>query len=126
MTQPNDTIAPALSAEEWRGEETWDTLVALYRFNGGVFFHCGDGSGSAIGGDHLAAAVALANHALPDDDPRKITRADVARLNIEVARADAEYDAALRSDPQDLSGFDRFNELRTLAAKLAALLPPAQ
>lgn len=57
----------------------------------------------------------LANAALPDDSPYKITRADVDALGVA---------ATLIEDLKYLAS-GRPAELRVLAAKLAAPLPPS-
>ncbi len=77
-----DSIAPALSAEEWA-------------FRSGITL--------GVHGS-LPRMIALANAALPDDSPYKITRGDVDALRLE-------------SGPSEAFLF-------RLAAKLAALLPP--
>ena len=67
-------------------------------------------------GDKIPAVIALANHALPDGHPLKITREDVNEL-ASIAR-DHQY-------PYGPSGrIDEGDILAKLAAKLAALLPP--
>jgi hypothetical protein len=75
--------------------------------------------------DDLHALVALASAALPDDDPRKITREEV-----EVAKDIAEAALAVEGDDRKPHGAMVFvpdveaAALLRLAAKLAALLPP--
>lgn len=61
--------------------------------------------------DDRHRAVALANHALPDGDPRKITRADVDALRDD-----------LSDHPDDRARQEAV--LRRIADKIAALLPP--
>lgn len=73
----------------------------------------------------LAAAMALANAALPDGDPRKITRDDI-RLLWEVANSQE-----FCSEDIDDRGRDHFDNgdkqrIAALSAKLAAFLPPEQ
>jgi hypothetical protein len=66
------------------------------------------------------AQIAKHNAALPDDDPRKITREDVALLR-------SEYEAIMdaQSDEYwDAVAVERANGFKALADKLAALLPP--
>jgi len=60
----------------------------------------------------IAGVMALANHALPDDDPRKITRADVENLRDEA-----------RAQREQYSDEHMGLWLDGLADKLAALLP---
>lgn len=69
--------------------------------------------------DELAWMVAVGNEELPDEDPRKITRADVEV--VKRAAAACEY---MPSGEDDVIG--PFHEsLLSVAAKLNALLPPA-
>jgi hypothetical protein len=56
--------------------------------------------------------IALLNSELPDGDPRKITREDVALLR--------SLDVRTAESP------DLMHDIDTLAAKLAALLPPEE
>ena len=77
-------IAPALTPEEWAragnaqelsfGADGWVTAKAsrtdAYR----------DGALNVKASDRLPALIALANAALPDDDPRKITREWIDRM----------------------------------------------
>ncbi len=91
----SDELKPALSAEEW----------ALP--NGPARQHIWDHGG-------LEQLIAVANAALPDDSPYKITRADVEEL--ESVAADAIN--AARWSERDVA------PLRAIAAKIAALLPP--
>jgi hypothetical protein len=108
-------MRPALTPDEW-----------YRRKSGAVFTHMiGDETHiivadpdeqlvSVTGPNELHALAALANDALPDDDPRKLSRTDLAVLSILLERLD-------RNQP---------NTLRLLAlaeslhAKLLALLPP--
>lgn len=106
------TIPPALSAEQWK-----DALAVAIVPNGvspgcvALFqMYCDEyGYATYASSSDLPKFIALANAALPDDSPNKITRADVAFLN-EIAGA--LYSGAW-SGPAE-----------RLAAKLAALLPP--
>jgi hypothetical protein len=93
----------------------------------GDFYGSGDGGvyvGAHTGGDmevghRYHALVALANAALPDTDPRKITRARVDALR-DVAR---EIDAENKSMITSLGWADDF--LLALADSLESYLPPA-
>jgi hypothetical protein len=119
-----NTIAPALNAEEWTRME-WDDCpepkllapglsVAVYAGRLDLARHTifqgelvQDGRVIVTNPIGLAATLALANAALPDDSPYKITRADVG--------------AILYTDPDS----DEFGPvMERVAAKLAALLPP--
>ena len=69
-----------------------------------------------------AAAMALANAALPDDSPHRITAADVVALVQGAETIDALDNFAYATpDPATRADADA---LRRLAAKLRALLPP--
>jgi len=102
MSQNDQSIQPALTPEEW-------ALV-------------GNGRLGALNDlverwdrENLAFVIALANHALPDGDPRKITREDVAWLYTLTTDVDNGNYQIFASD---------VTCLRFIAAKLAALLPP--
>jgi hypothetical protein len=85
-------IKPALPPEKWAEIRTGDFMMPLW-----------DNS-------DFAGVAAAANHLMPDDDPRKIVRADVA---------------ALRSILAGDENAGRFwILLEPLTAKLNALLPP--
>ena len=93
-----DRIEPALTPDQWA--RYWMEAEEMVRDT------------DATVQDYLAREypnpareIALANAALPDDDPRKITRADVHELAYMADQTD--NDALLR-----------------IAAKLDALLPP--
>ena len=109
---PMDTkeIKPALTAEEW---------AEIKRLSARGYFQATADlppqlRALALDFDQFRA-MAVANAALPDDDPRKITRDEVAMI-AEEARVRSwngtHYDLSLAPD------------WNRLAAKLAALLPP--
>ena len=119
----SEKIKPALTAEEWSTLKD-GYYVELSGCRIGIDTDGLDVRGRFMGEEATVprecapALMALANAALPDDDPRKITREDVAACrafdfnfwgmesdSVEVRRADCE-------------------RLQLLAAKLAALLPP--
>lgn len=118
---PNDTpVPPALTDAEWASflsplwdealdhracRDVCDTLVA---HDSGEL----QGFTPTPGGIHYA--IAVLNAALPHDHPGKITPEDVALLR------------RLANDPIALSVADHGldDALRTVAGKLAALLPP--
>jgi hypothetical protein len=88
-------ITPALSAEDWR-----EVLPNI------------------IGSQAVPhQTMAIANAALPDDDPRKITRADVETVIAGAYAATDEF-------PLDPDAMALEASLHRVAAKLAALLPP--
>lgn len=98
-------IAPALTAEEWASKSKADAGGVRFTlelgFVGVVPQITFDGVGPMLRYSDMPALMALANAALPDDDPRKITRADVETLR--------RHDDAI---------------LDRIADQLAALLPP--
>ena len=117
----SEELKPALSAEEWAGEPPYlvakveSTSPGIWLLDWGksgrvlrvrnddeTEFDCTDG----------AALMAIANHALPDSDPRKITRADIEPL-IRAA-----------GDIRPLGFADDAQALCELYAKLESLLPP--
>lgn len=105
----NTDITPALTPAEWR------ECVSIER--GG-----GDPLTYAILADPQKA-IAWINGNLPDDDPRKITRADVLRIEAAVLAVIAGAKAsAMVGVNGGVDGLDA--GLSRLAAKLAALLPP--
>jgi hypothetical protein len=88
-----DQITPALTAEEWA---RWQR-------------HDDDGRRGMLVGERDAAKVAaLGNAALPDDDPRKITRAHIEAL-MECVK---------------FTGGPEADKAEELAKILTALLPP--
>jgi hypothetical protein len=112
-------ITPALTADDWarwRHPMNVNAYESLYYQEGG-----------GVRGNH--AVMALANSELPDDDPQKITREMVERM-----QQAATY---VRSATRQEYGYDEgnwgnvprhyiavANGLDADAAKLAALLPP--
>lgn len=112
----DEKIEPALTAEEWIDSE-WRTTP--YEVNSSisvdpsvhllVFRH--DRETRAIPfatPREFAAIIALANHALPDGHPLKITRQDAADMQ-EIAKHGDWFGVS---------------DVARVAAKLAALLPP--
>lgn len=114
------TIPPALTPEEWRArtdgsefalphvfEDERGRRVRYYVDYGNTY-----GGYESLSGDGLPEMIALANAALPDGDPRKLTWDDVRMLE------------ELASEPAD--GFTvPAEKIRNLASRVAALLPPA-
>lgn len=116
-------IAPALTAEEWNeGDHRDGSYVSFAR---GVV-DCRD---SAFDGEFAPALMALANDSLPDDSPYKITFEDWSDLKS--AMSNMETLASQLEDRPDLAGSAypgavrrRANTLKSLADKIAAILPP--
>lgn len=120
----NQTIAPALTPQEAKDERI--IIPSPVAMPGHFMLFEIDSRGLAIsvsGSRDVALThadcvrlAAIANHALPDGHPLKITREDVNEL-ASIAR-DHQY-------PYGPSGrIDEGDILAKLAAKLAALLPP--
>jgi hypothetical protein len=90
-------IEPALTAEEWAtGPRRARVEIAMSQSDGGIvqirepeqFGRERPRQQASVEGDDLPALIALANAALPDTDPRKITRAmveDIRHAAAEVA-----------------------------------------
>lgn len=89
-------VPPALTAEEWE--------YALGQPHGLLEYLMRPAE----------AIIASANHALPDDDPRKITREWVEQLRA--------WAGVLENDRGDVAGAD----LRSIADALESYLPPAK
>ncbi len=117
----SDELKPALSAEEWA--QSGEYGQRLWTFDNGVQVAIPDAGGAevnwdgavydsrmqALGDKHLAV-IALLNHALPNDSPYKITRADAHDCLVGAV--------FIRQHADDGSA------LRRLADKLFAILPP--
>lgn len=112
-----DEIKPALTREEWSEKEHRISRREVMSGGKGFVIDGPDPSDSVYvdSPDDLAAAVALANDALPDGHPLKITREDVAALHVVLSGYGSEF---VEDGKGDVARCER------LAAKLAALLPP--
>ncbi len=127
----SEEIRPALTPEEWEepsvysiGREEVDGDVDAMRVGirveqnreAGTRYLVGWNENSdypyesVIQGEKIAKLVAIANHALPDGHPLKITREDVKEMEI----------ASYLLDGEGRDGA----AIAAIAAKLAALLPP--
>jgi hypothetical protein len=119
----SDEIKPALTPEEWAsvmadnrddfGDETGPLKGVAIAYTNGILR-----DGMLCNPYAPDALIALLNHALPDADSRKFTQDDVdALLTIAFRIEDA--------DSVMLGGKTWAEvELRALAARIAALLPP--
>ncbi len=108
-------IKPALSAEEWAtdlgsAERDGAWVYAAKGFAGVVVGRDDQKTGVHLSEDALPALIAIANAALPDDSPYKITRDDIGLIGYAIM--------ALHHRPVNQAKLD------SLAAKLEALLPP--
>lgn len=99
-------IEPALTAEEWARIERDVPIMRISTVD----------DVCSLDLDDKVAAIAIANHTLPDGDPRKITRDDVDFLEW-VAE---QMRKAPIGSPDDDAKLDRF------ADRLRALLPPEE
>jgi hypothetical protein len=110
-------IAPALKPDEWAARKR-DYLI-LDRIGGEEYVVIDGPDGEEVnvaGADALFAMIALANHALPADDPRKFTHDHVRRLR-EALLTLEEGDSHAEVD-EDLDA------LTQLVIVVSALLPP--
>ena len=106
-------IAPALEPEEWKHRRCGP--VSLDRVDDETHIVVTDPDGEIVsvsGPAEVFALMALANDALPEGDPRKITREKVQLLEALTADTWAGHRAA-----------DQRDALAQLARSLAALLP---
>jgi hypothetical protein len=88
-----DKIEPALSAEEWTTPHaTRESGYAAAEPEGLVLAKMpGAYLGHHVDAWDIPTLIALANHALPDSDPRKITRELLARIREIVSQSDIAY-----------------------------------
>jgi hypothetical protein len=108
-----DRVEPALSGYEWshvrRGGDTLrdaqlDAAIEGVR---------------RLRAEHMPALIALANAALPDSDPRKITREMVAAMR------DAAHSAESRHDRSgELVDYETQRQFEQWADALSSYLPP--
>jgi hypothetical protein len=108
-------IAPALKPDEWKARDCGYAKIDCVWEETHVVVRDPDGEVVSVSGpDEIFALIALANDALPDDDPRKITREKVRLL------------IAMTDKPWDASGtLEQHTAVRKLVRALEALLPPA-
>lgn len=123
------TIKPALSAEEWADVQSYQTGCTVFR--GGVSaspldmgkrvrLGGGDDDGCIeIGKVEAPFVIALANAALPDDDPRKITPALVEYLRTAAHDAEARHD-----ESGEMSDYEEQQQLLAWAEAISSYLPP--
>lgn len=103
-------LTPALTPGNWEGL----TMHPFFIRRGKLHMWTGDG---VLLLEQLDGIIALANHALPDTDPRKLGWSDVEMLEDLAEDVDGEWGIGDMKDPKVLP-------ILALAAKLAALLPP--
>ena len=109
------TVRPALTPDEWYRRQSGAVLSQTIGDETHVIVADPDQQlVSVTGPNELHALAALANDALPDDDPRKLTQTDLTVLGILLERLD-------RHQPKT----QRLVALaESLYTKLWALLPP--
>jgi hypothetical protein len=114
---PDETIPPALTPAEWAAAAAERGAITIERTPSGALWLEEQRRGPVgVMQSGLPAVMALANAALPDGDPRKITPEDLV-----AARVYAEE----RHDERSYAEFDAlYDRFEGLMAKLAALLPP--
>jgi hypothetical protein len=113
-------IKSALTAEEWSRKQ-WDGATAddfVYIDHRGVVMVGNNGVYNTVAVEDAAAMIALCNHALSPDDPRKIVRADVEAIR------EFDYRDWVNGENSVRIGQVECERLQLVAAKLAALLPP--
>lgn len=114
----SDPTAPALSAEEWakrefaEGDISFDATMGRFTV---VMDTWSDYGSTDRDVKRLPALIALANAALPDTDPRKITREMVAQL-----RRAADLMCEAKWGVLEPEG----NTVARIADALASYLPP--
>ena len=109
------TMRPALSPDEWNRRRSGAVFLDFVDDELHLVLADPDEQLVSVNSpDELHALAALANDALPEDDPRKVTRTDVAVLGILIDRLD-------RAQPNTMR---LLSLAEALGAKLSALLPP--
>ena len=120
-----DVIRPALEPEEWKQRRSGPiSLDVIGSFDYVVIEGPQGETVTVTGTEEIFALISLANDALPEHDPRKITHSWLARVE---AIRDMIRDMADRGDPtlaplrRELSdGWDQ------MAQVLSAILPPTE
>jgi hypothetical protein len=122
-------IEPALSAEEWANEEAGVVAITRDGFTRDGLSRSGyqltaESTVKIQVGDHedfgrteIPGLIALANAALPDSDPRKITREKIKALRAGAESLEADYDCGGNHEALVTS-------VKELVAALESYLPP--
>ena len=119
----HSTIRPALEPEQWKQRRSGPiSLDAIGSFDYVVIEGEHGETVKVSGTDEIFALISLANDALPNDDPRKITTGWLARVE---AIRDLITDLADQSDPK-LAPLRRqlADGWEEMAQVLRAILPP--
>ena len=113
-----DHIEPALAPEQWASNlaDVFDGYVDLDM--GTIDIRLGGPAGLRDMSRELAALIAVCNAALPDDDPRKITRTHVLALRV-LSDFVARIPGIIGADAVKSYGY-----ARQLADVLESYLPP--
>ena len=119
-----DVIRPALAPEEWKQRRSGPISLDVVGSLDYLVIEVPNGENVTVNGaDEIFALISLANDALPEHDPRKISHGWLARVE---AIRDMIRDMADNGDPK-LATYRR--ELAEgwdqMAQVLSAILPPA-
>ena len=118
-------IRPALEPEEWKQRRSGPiSLDVIGSFDYVVIEGPNGETVTLTGADEIFALISLANDALPDDDPRKITSGWLARVE---AIRDMIRELADQSDPKLAPMRRQLAEgWEQMAQVLTAILPPLE
>ncbi|HZF66846.1 MAG TPA: hypothetical protein VEZ47_02290 [Gemmatirosa sp.] len=111
-----DAITPALTTAEWQ-----EALAAPGAAAALLQRHVQGAAGASDATEHLRAAVALANHLLPEGSPRKITWPMVDALRAAIG---VYYDAVGSTFGELGTQQYPWDAMQTTTSVLASLLPP--
>lgn len=117
-----DRIEPALTPEEWRiSSAALRPQFAIQELQG---LYDSNGDAQPLDVADMPRVIALANAALPDSDPRKITRHQLFCLrevlaNFSAALAVGDFGDFLKPGLEEYA-----SQAETLAAALESYLPP--
>jgi len=119
----SEAIRPALEPGEWRERRSGPISLDVIDRNDYIVIEGPSGETVKVSGaDEIFALISLANDALPEDDPRKITHGWLARIETirDMIRDFADRgDASLAAERRELAaGWDQ------MAQVVRAVLPP--
>ena len=119
----SEAIRPALEPGEWRERRSGPISLDVIDRNDYIVIEGPSGETVKVSGaDEIFALISLANDALPEDDPRKITHGWLARIETirDMIRDFADRgDASLAPERRELAaGWDQ------MAQVVSAILPP--
>ena len=118
-------IRPALEPEEWKQRRSGPiSLDVIGSFDYVVIEGPSGETVTLTGADEIFALISLANDALPNDDPRKITAGWLARVE---AIRDLIRDLADKGDPKMAPLRHQLSDgWEQMAQVLTAILPPSE